>query len=372
MKDLICQFAIPTYSHTNVSNVTDTFYCNCTYASEPFKETTFFTKSLLINKPNYCQSTLGRWIYSGKELMTPEYKSVKFPWLMLADVVGEGCLAGEEKFLNKVAREHKFGTKKLPFPLSPITFTLGGGSCEGGCLFFTLFHELQQKRLAFYGKKYSMGLLPVKMANVEVLNLQGDYCGINEPGFLVVDSPANFSGFTDENINSTAYMTDKYGKRWISMGALSYKSEPRFGSIKMKSRADDYVFLKDGTMFPTYRIEESISKDTKNIMSVAVIKKNDGTYVCHIEKQPGTKKSINQILKSCALRLERDLPTEIFVKLFFRVRSNEEGFPEAKSGKRDFKQLKVENNSDKLIYIEDAFFLSQSQEKQAKLEFTIN
>ena len=354
MKDLTAQYAIPVYSHTNISNVTDTLFCNCTYSAEPFNEQEFFLKSLIINGVNYCQSTIGRWIYLGKELLKKENKKIKLPYLMMADIVGEGCSPGEEKFLNRIAREHKFGTKKLPFPLSPVTFTLGGGTCEGGGLFFTLFHALQEKRLALYGKKYSLGLIPVKMADFEILNLDGDYCDLNEPGLLVVDSPANMLGYTDESLNSSAYISDRYGKKWINMGTLAYKGEPRFNSIKMKSRANDYVFLQNGEFFPTYKIEEIISRDTKNIMSCSIIKMENDTYVCHIEKQPFSKKNIVDILSSCSARLKSELPSEIYEKIYFRVRSFEEGFPVAKSGKRDFKYLQNEDNDDKLIYIENA------------------
>jgi len=368
MKNLITQFAIPVYSHTNLSNITDTLFCNCTYSAEPFNESEFFMKSLLINKPNYCQSTIGRWIDLGKELRKEEYKSVKFPFLMMADVVGEGCTPGEEKFLNRIAREHKFGTKKLPFPLSPVTFTLGGGTCEGGGLFFTLFHALQEKRLAIYGGKYSLGLIPVKMADYEVLNQEGDYCKINEPGLLVVNSPANMSGYVDESLTPTAYVYDRYGKKWINMGTLSYKADPKFNSIKMKSRANDFTLLKDGIFFPTYKIEESISKDTKNIMSVAVIKMENDTYVCHIEKQPNSKKDLLSILSACALRLKGDIPSEIFDKIYFRIRGYEEGFPVAKSGKRDFNYLKNEDNDDRLIYIKDALSKTINLEKGSVLE----
>ena len=354
MKDLTTLFEIPVYSHTNISNVADTLFCNCTYISEPFNETSFFPTSLLINKPNYCQSPIGRWLYLGKELDKEGNKNVKFPFLMMADIVGEGCSAGEEKFLNRIAREHKFGTKKLPFPLAPVTFTLGGGTCEGGGLFFTLFHELQEKRLLFYGKEYSLGLLPVKMAEYEILNKDGDYCDINEPGLLVVNSPANMAGYTNENLNDSAYIYDKYGKKWINMGTLSYKSDPKFKSIKMKSRANDYVILQDGTLFPTFKIEESISKDTKNIMSCVVVKMDDNTYVCHIEKQPNSKKDIKNILTACALRLKKDLPKEIYERIWFRIRSFEEGFPIAESGKRDYSYLKNEVNNN-LLYVEDLF-----------------
>lgn len=366
MKDLTAEYAVPVYSHTNIGNVADTFYCNCTYASEPFKETEFFLKSLIINKPNYVQSPVGRWIFLGKELLKSIYSKIKMPQLMLVDIVGEGCSAGEEKFLNETARRHKFGTKKLPFPLAPVTVSFGGGTCESGGVFTTLFHELQQKRLMLYGKKYSLGMIPFNMIEYEVLNQDGDYCGLNEPGILVANSPTSMLGYVDEELNEPAYMTDKYGKRWINMGTLAYKSDPRFKSVKMKGRVDDFVFLKDGSFFPTFRIEESISKDTKNILSCTVIKNDDGSYICHVEKQPKSKKDMNTILRSCALRLERDIPEEIFKRISFRVRSNEEGFPIAKSGKRNIGSLKNEDNLSKIIYIEDVF-TSFSPQKNTEL-----
>ncbi len=371
MKDLTALYEIPVYSHTNVSNVADTLCCNCTYASEPFKETNFFLKSLLINKPHYCQSTIGRWLFLGKELSKEANKKIKFPYLIMCDVAGEGCSIGEEKFLNRMAKEHKFGTKKLPFPLSPVTFSMGGGTCEAGGVFTTLFHEFQQGVLsALYARKYSLGIIPFNMIEYEILNHDGDYCALNEPGLLVVNSPTSFSGYTDEQIDPSAYVFDKYGKKWINMGTLAYKSDERAQSIKMKGREKDFVILKDGTFFPIFKIEESISKDTKNIMSCTVIKTDDNVYVCHIEKQPNSSKRIEDVLSSCALRLEKEIPEEIFNKIYFRVRSYEEGFPISKSGKRDFNSLRSEKDYENMIYVEDAITKSNNQKNNMVLRLT--
>ena len=367
MKNLTTQFEVPVYSHTNLSNVTDTLYCNCTYVSEPFNENEFFLKSLLINKPNYCQSPLGRWVDLGKELSKEENKGIYLPELMMADVVGESCSPGEEKFLNRISREHKFGTKKLPFPLSPVSFSVGGGTCEGGGLFFTLFHDLQQKRLGIQGRKYSLGLMPVKMVDYEVLSPTGEYCKVGEPGILVVNSPANMSGYTDSDFDKNAYVYDRYGKRWLSMGTLAYKAEPKFNSIKMKGRVNDYTQLRDGSFFPTYYIEECISKDTKNVMSCAVINTSEGNFICHIEKQPNSKKSINAILKSCAERLKGSMPHEIYERIYFRVRTYEEGFPLAESGKRDIEGLKLDNDLKEMIHVDEALIMGPSQKNKNSL-----
>ena len=368
MKNLITKFNVPVYSHTNLSNVTDTLFCNCTYASEPFNETDFFMNSLLINKPNYCQSTIGHWLYLAKKLRQEEFKNIKMPFLMLPDVVGEGCSLGEEKFLNQMARKHSFGTSKLPFPLAPVTFTLGGGTCETGGLFFTLFHALQNKKVQIRNKNYSLGLLPVKLADYNVLNLEGDYCDVNEPGLLVVSSSANMSGYVEEELNNDIYTVDKYGKKWMKMGALGYISDPYYRSIKIKGRATDYVILSNGEFFPTYKIEEVISKDTKNILSCTVIKDDANNYICHIEKQPDSSKSIDFILSSCKDRICNEIPLEVVSKISFRVRNYLEGFPIDPSGKRSINKLKSENNIDKLISINDIDCIEDKKVEKSKIK----
>lgn len=368
MKNLITKFNIPVYSHTNLSNVTDTLFCNCTYAAEPFNEIEFFKDSLLINKPNYCQSTIGHWLYLAKQLRENAYKDIKMPFLMLPDIVGEGCSLGEEKFLNKMAREHSFGTAKLPFPLAPVTFALGGGTCETGGLFFTIFHALQNNKVKIRNREYSLGLLPVKMADYNVLDLkEKKYCDVNEPGLLVVNSPASMSGYVDSELNKDLYIVDKFGKKWMKMGAIGYISDPYYRSIMIKGRSSDYVILSNGTMFPTYKLEDVISKDTKNILSCSVIKTDKDSYICHIEKQPDSSKNIEYILSSCKSRIYSEIPSEIIPKILFRVRDYSEGFPIAKSGKRDINALKLENNIDKLISINDIPVFEEEQKSKIKI-----
>ena len=355
MKNLVGMATIPLYSYTHLSTITDVLYCNCTYACEPFKELSFFMKSLLINKPNFVESTIGPWLYLGKQLLLPMYKKVKMPFLMLPEIVGESCSPGEEKFLNKIAREHSFGTAKLPFPLAPVTFMIGGGSCEAGGLFFTIFHELRNKLLKLKNSKYNLGLLPSKLAEINVLNDDLGYCSINEPGILVSNSPACMSGYLDESLNKDAYITDKYGKKWMKIGAIGYIAEPYNRSVAIKGRINDYVYLKNGEKFPTYKIQDCILKDTKNIMSCTVIKNDNNEYICHIERQPDYKKvkNINDILLSCKSRLSKEIPEEIIPNINFRVRSNFEGFPLDISGKRSIKKLMAEKNGDMIINIED-------------------
>lgn len=349
MKDLVAQYNVPVYSFTNLNNVADTLYCNCTYACEPFNELDFHLYSLKINKTNYFQTPLGAGMYMAKKLDEPMNKNVKLRDLIMFDIVGEECSTGEEKYLNKISRKHSFGTAKLPFPLSPVTTSFGGGSCESGGIFTTLYHSLQEKVLAIFGKKYSLGLIPMTIAEYKFVNENGEECGYNEPGFLVTRSAAEMVGYIEDELNEDAYFYDADGTRWIKAGAIGYKADPIFKSVKLKGRENDYTYLSNGELFPTYKIAEAISSDTKNIMSCTVIKNLDSSYVCHIEKQPDSKKSIDYIINSCSSRLSKNIPEEILSKIYFRIHSNEEGFPISHSGKRNITLLKSEDNKDILI-----------------------
>ncbi|MGM9878386.1 MAG: AMP-binding protein [Bacilli bacterium] len=367
MKNMRALNIIPPYAHTQLSGLSDVLFCNCTFCCEPFPSKEFFPYSLLINKPNYCPSPVGFWIHLGKEFRNNElFKDINMPYLMLPEVVGEELSPGEEKFLNKIAREHKFGVEKLPFPLSPVTFSIGGGTTEGGGLFTTLYRSLQEIKPKYYNKNYKLGLYPLKLSEVEVLNQDLEYCKLNEPGLLVVNSPGNMMGYTNDEDNKTIYITDAHGKKWLNMVTLAYKSDPS-GSIKMKGRFDDYTHLQDGSIFPYFKIEESVSKDTKNIMSCTVVRNPNNDIVIHIEPQLDTKKSINSIINSAAIRLSKEIPEEILSQIYFRFRDNEESFDMASSGKRNYSTLRNEMDYNKLISYEDALKLEENKNQNSIL-----
>lgn len=365
MKNMTALSIVPTYAHTELSALSDILYCNSTFICEPFPSLEFFPYSLIINKPNYCPCPVGFWIYLAKVMRNDEnFKNVKMPFLMLPEVVGEELSPGEEKFLNETARKHKFGVEKLPFPLSPVTFSIGGGTSEGGGLFTTLYRSLQAKKPIFLNKNYKLGLYPLKLAEVEVLDDEGKYCKIGQPGLLVVNSPGNMMGYLNEEDNKNIYIKDAYGKKWLNMYTKAYKADPT-GSIKMKGRFDDFTYLQDGTEFPYYHIEECVAVDTKNIMSCCVVKNPNNDIVCHIEPQYDAPKSIDKIIFSAAQRLSKSIPEEILNRICFRVRSNEESFGMAPSGKRNHYALTNETDYDKLIPFEDALKLKDKKESFA-------
>ena len=339
MKNMSVLAHIPTYTHMELScAISDTLYCGCTLALEPFYNKDFFPYSLVINKPNFVPASTGFWCNLCKLLNFDEFwKNVDMPYLMIPTVTGEGLSIGEEKFLNFTSRKHKFGVDKLPFPLSPVTFSIGGGTTESSGIFVTLFKSLQEKKLNYLIRKETLGLTPHKFSEIEVLNEDGDYCKVNEPGLLVAINPCEMIGYTDSELNKQTHIDDSIGREWLNLGTYSYKD--RTGRIKMKGRMGNYIKLSNGENVPYYLIEDSILLDTKNVMSCSVVNTLDDNLVCHIELQPYKQKSEKQILKGIISRINNSFNHEIKNRLYFRIRNNEESFPLDPSGKRSLSTL---------------------------------
>lgn len=338
MKNLTVLAQIPTYTHMELScAISDTLYCGCTIALEPFYDKDFFPCSLVINKPNFVCASTGFWGNLCKLLNFDEsWKHVNMPYLMIPTVTGEGCSVGEEKFFNLTARKHKFGTAKLPFPLSPVTFSIGGGTTESSGIFVTLYKSLQEKKLNHLIKKERLGLRPYKFAEIEVLDEFGNYCDVEKPGLLVAKNPCEMTGYTEEKLNQNTHVVDSKGVSWLSLGTYAYKDKT--GGIKMKGRMGSDLILKNNHKIPYYYIEDTILSDTKNIMSCSVVS-NNGILICHIEFQPFAQKSKTEIIKSIINRLEAKYEEEVTQKLYFRFRDNVESFPLDPSGKRSISTL---------------------------------
>lgn len=109
------------------------------------------------------------------------------------------------------------------------------------------------------------------------------------------------------------------------------------GSVKIKDRLNNNVILDDGEVIPVYEICDAVLDDTKNIMTGSLVKISDEyigeAYVMHIILQPEANKE--KTLASLSKRLKSKFSPALLDKLYVRVRSIEEGFPVAPSGKRD-------------------------------------
>lgn len=353
MKNMKILGHIPTYTHMELScALSDTLYCNCTLALEPFYNKDFFPYSLIINKPNFVPASAGFWGNLCKLLEFDDaWKDVNLPFLMIPTVTGEACSIGEEKFFNATSRKHKFGTEKLPFPLAPVTFSIGGGTTESSGIFVTLFKALQEKKLNHLIRKESLGLTPHKFAEIDVLDEKGNSCKVNEPGRLVANSPCEMIGYTDDELNKHTHVQDASGKTWLDLTTYSYKD--RTGRIKMKGRMNSYLTLSDGSKVPYYLIEDSVLKDTKNVMSCSTVNDEENNLICHIEFQPHKKKSEEAARKSVIERINSDFNDEVKDKLYIRFRDNKESFPLDPSGKRSTSTLKKVGIDEKTISFND-------------------
>ena len=353
MKNMSVLAHIPTDTHMELScAISDTLYCGCELDLEPFYLDEWFPYSLIINKPNFVPASAGFWGKLCKKLnFDPIFENINMPYLMIPTVTGEGVSIGEEKFFNQTSRKHKFGVEKLPFPLSPVTFSIGGGTTESSGIFVTLYKSLQEKKLNNLIKKEKLGLTPHKFASVAVLDENGEHCKVNEPGLLVANSPCEMIGYTDEELNKNTHVVDANGKKWLSLGTYSYLDTT--GRIKMKGRMGSYEVLKDGSKMPHYSIEDIVLADTKNVMSCSVIKSEDGHLVCHIELQPFKQKSTKECFKGIIGRINSNVPDEIKDKLFIRIRDNIESFPLDPSGKRSISTLKRIGLDEKTVPYKD-------------------
>lgn len=353
MKNMSVLAHIPTDTHMELScAISDTLYCGCELDLEPFYLDEWFPYSLIINKPNFVPASAGFWGKLCKKLnFDPIFENINMPYLMIPTVTGEGVSIGEEKFFNQTSRKHKFGVEKLPFPLSPVTFSIGGGTTESSGIFVTLYKSLQEKKLNNLIKKEKLGLTPHKFASVAVLDENGEHCKVNEPGLLVANSPCEMIGYTDEELNKNTHVVDANGKKWLSLGTYSYLDTT--GRIKMKGRMGSYEVLKDGSKMPHYSIEDIVLADTKNVMSCSVIKSEDDHLVCHIELQPFKQKSKEECFKGIIGRINSNVPDEIKDKLFIRIRDNIESFPLDPSGKRSISTLKRIGLDEKTLSYKD-------------------
>ena len=278
MKNIRTLAHIPTYSHTILTtSIVDPLYLGCTVCPEPIYDKNFFPYSIAINKPNMVTATEVFWDSFCKTLTFDErFKNMKFPELYIPIVIGEALSPGEEKFFNKVSREHKFGTGRVPFPISPVTFSIGGGTCESSGVFVTLFKALQEKLPQYSFKDRTIGLTPLACANVDVIRKDGSSCETGECGEIVIGGNCTMIGYyKNPELTEKIMYTSKNGKKYLKIGAIGRKldKKPR---IQMLGRMTDIVKLSDGTVYPLYKIEEAVLKDTKMIMSCSVVKVPNG------------------------------------------------------------------------------------------------
>ena len=187
---------IPTYTHMELCSLGDSLFHGCLMNLEPIYNRCFFKYSMVIHRPNYAPGSVGFYLDFCNNLNNnPKFKNLDFTNLIAPTITGEGMSGGEEKYFNYTARKHKFGTSKLPFPLAPVSFSIGGGTGEASGIFTTLFKAHLEKLPQNMFLKEGIGLTTLPFAETEVIDNNGKYCKLNEVGLLVGKSPADMTKY---------------------------------------------------------------------------------------------------------------------------------------------------------------------------------
>lgn len=344
---------IPLHSNTNIaSGISDTLSQICSVACEPIYNSEFFLNSLIINEPGFVPATRSFWIAACMQYKkTPKIYRGKLNKLVNAVSVGENISKNEEKFINSFFRQIKAGCGILPPILSPITLSIGGGNCEHGGLFFTLFHGLREKFSLSNESRRDYGLTPFQLVDMAVLREDGSECNYNEYGRLVANSPCTMKEYRDnEEENLKFYLKDAYGRIWAD--CCVWACIGRNGNVHMKSRKGAEIILSNNRIIPLFLIEDTILEDRKNILSCEVVNTElNGTKVvaAHIQLYPEHAMcDWHEVLKGIQQRCIERFPEELLDKLYFKKR-DEEMYPLTKSGKRNVRILELEGIDRKCI-----------------------
>lgn len=340
---------IHTESNTNIITcISDNLMQSWCVALEPEYSQEKFLDYLFINKPNYVNATKSFIVKAAKQYLIDgkfhqNGQGRKMPFLLALFAVGEETAPGEEKFINQFLRESKAGSgikiKGVAMPFT--TLSIGGGDCEHGGVYYTLWKSLAENLNKFRLKKGKYGLKPVPYAHVSAFkpNMDGTYseCNYNEYGIIATNSATTTSGYKN-NYQATKdlIITDTNGRDWVSNNVYGYIDE--LGTVHVKGRIGSKLISSDGKMIAPYLIEDVVEKDTKNILSCVVthdIRNNTCIPIINVEFQPKKRKNDLSILKSINDRCSAMLPDEIMDNVVYRVFSTEQSFPLTGSGKRN-------------------------------------
>lgn len=341
MENIISLAMIPTFANTELtSNITDVLSQHCTVALEPIYNQNFFAYSLQINKSNFSCGSVGFWMRMLQMMETEDdLKDKDLKFLHIPCVTGEGISYNEEIYIDKKLKEKKAGISMVPRPLSPVTVSLGGGDCEHGGIFFTLYKGLKDR---VYRKDYGMKVFG--LAECSVLDKAGKRCKTNQWGNLVINAISEMKGYrnTSEEVNDY-YIYDSNGKQWGNGNVWAYIDKR--GCVHIGDRVGNEICLSSGEIIPMFMIKQKILEDKKNIISCEVVRcsteENNKAIVAHLILQHSIKDQVH-VIEDVRKRLRKWYGNEITDNLYFKVRGEYEGYPLTHSGKRDIRALEEE------------------------------
>lgn len=335
-------------SNTNIITcISDNLMQRWSVALEPEYDKDKALDYLFINKPNYANMTTSFYIQVAKDYLLKKKfhedgKGRKLPFLLAAFAVGEQTSKGEEKFINKFLRKARAGSgvKIGKFSMPFTTLSVGGGDCEHGGIYYTLWRSLMQKVNYLKLGGADFGMLPESFAQVTALKKDeaGNLveCNYNEYGMIVANSCTSMKRYNNNPEKTKKLIVrDNLGRDWVSSNVYGY-IDP-IGGVHVKSRVGQEIFFENGVSIPNFMIDDVVSMDTKNILSSTSVesKYNDRFYpIINIELQPEHQSSLEKTMKSVKSRCIKAFGEEIASKLYYRVMDNTNSFPLTGSGKR--------------------------------------
>lgn len=344
---------------TLMTGVSDTLTQGGIVALDPIINEDYFIYSLLINGAGLVIATRTFWLKAMKDTYNkPELRNITLPGLYVPSEGGEPLSAGEEKALNQWLKDIKAGTKITHTPFSIVKMTVGGGDSEHGSLFLKLFRDYSNQLQKIRGINEPIGLEYYDFVDINVLKEDGTYCKPMEMGRLVANSPISMEQYHNNPEATNAYfITDAYGKKWGDLCVYGYID--KWKNVYIKGRIG-----KNDPEIKNFQIADEILRDTKNIMSCEVVTIDENTdspiYIAHIEPQFHNKVNIKKALLSAEERCMIKFGDKIKDKLFFRIRSYEEGFPTLFTAKRNLIALKEEGLSGECFIPSEKYSESKS------------
>ncbi len=355
MKGLKSLFNIHVDSNTgNITQMLDIIFQGGIVAFEPEYSLETFLDVLYINQPNIAASTTSLYIAAAKMGKKYYREGIYEPmkWLLVPCAVGEGLMVNEEKLLNsflhffKAGKGFKLGNYTIPIP---ITMSVGGGDCERGGIFFTMFRSFKnllninnQDKVKYSLESYSDVIVAV--LDPDTLE-EKDY----DQNGIIVTSPTHgtFKGYkgNDEETLKTQ-ITDDYGRTWCFMHTDG-KININYTVIIHGWYVQIYT-SEENVKYSAYLINETIS-NLNRIFSVTTIEYNQEFLIINYipcKTKMDRNRKVLKMTSSLEKEIEEDIRNVLIQKFGnsilskVRIRRIKGDFPVTGSCKRSVQKIK--------------------------------
>lgn len=298
---------------------------------------------LILNKPNYANMTSSFWNEAARQyLIEKRFSDRKLGFLLAAFAVGENIGNGEEYFLNTFLKRSKAGSSVSikGFHLPYVTISIGGGDCEHGGIYYTLWKTTHSKLNYLKLKGKSIGMLPEKYVLVTALkevNGKWIHCEDYQLGVIVANSATTMKCYKNNPIETkNKIITDENGRDWVSCNVLGYIDKK--GAVHVKGRIEEFKRIGSEIVYP-FAVDDVIDQDRKNILSSTTVFKKDGGIVANVILNPLSKENENTVVERAKKRCNKKLTEEVMSILEIKVFKHITDFPLTGSGKRNIRAL---------------------------------